>query len=267
LLIGLTTALAGSESPRPHVPAPARSEVKKTTPEATPWKTGQPVSIAVTRGRARFDVPAHGPGSRTLVIVSSLSRASGPFPVRLDARPSDGLREPEVVPQAPHREIRLKPVALLPPPEVEPRLPAAEKTFHLLVRDGDVASASNYLAVPGRLRAVGQRVQVYVDEQDLPLVGVDVLRDLVATFDGRVFPTAATTLGRANDVDRDGRFTVLMSSWLSRLAGGRHAVDGFVRGADFDTTLGTPFSNRCDMMYLSTAMEPGPHLRTVRDRE
>jgi hypothetical protein len=119
------------------------------------------------------------------------------------------------------------------------------------------------LAVHSRLRAVGQRLQVYVDTEDLAAVDDTVLRDLVATFDGCVFPTAASTFGTARDVDSDGRFTVLMSHWLTRLAGGRHAVDGFVRGADFDRALDPPFGNRCDMMYLSTALEPGPHLRTV----
>jgi hypothetical protein len=136
-----------------------------------------------------------------------------------------------------------------------------------MVRDGDVASASNYLAIRGRLRAVGTRVQVYVDDQDLAQVGPEVLQDLVATFDSRVFPLAATTLGQARDVDGDGRFTILLSSWLTRLAGGRHAVDGYVRGADFDTALDPPFGNRCDMMYLSTAVAPGPHLRTVLAHE
>ena len=60
-------------------------------------------------------------------------------------------------------------------------------------------------------------------------VGPDVLRDLVETFDDRVFPAPPGSFGQARDVDGDGRFTVLMSSWLTRLAGGRHAVDGFVR--------------------------------------
>ena len=53
-------------------------------------------------------------------------------------------------------------------------------------------------------------------------------------------PPPRRQFGRARDVDGDGRFTVLMSSWLTRLAGGRHAVDGYVRGADFDATLAAP---------------------------
>ncbi len=89
------------------------------------------------------------------------------------------------------------------------------------------------------------------------------LRDLVATFDEHVFPDAAARFGPAVDVDRDGRFTVLFSSGLARLADGKVSVNGFVRGADLDLRLGAPFGNRCDMMYLSTGLEAGPHLRTV----
>ena len=141
------------------------------------------------------------------------------------------------------------------------------RTFHLLVRDGDAGRASNYLAVEGRLRAVGRHVQVYVDDRDTATVGAEVIRDVVGTFDERIHPTAARTMGLARDADGDGRFTVLLSSWLTRLAGGRHAVDGFVRGADLDLSLNAPFSNRCDMMYLSTTLGTGTHLRTVMAHE
>ena len=277
LLVALATLRAGSESERPNpvpttpaapngatgraIPAPA------IAPPAVHWRADKPVAIAVRLGRAEFDVPTAEPRTRTLVIVSALARGAGPFPLELDARPVHAARPAALAPQIPRRDVRLKPVALAPPPAVERRPPAAERTFHLMVKNGDVASASNYLEVRGQLRAVGQRVQVYVDAQDRGRVSGDVLRDIVATFDGRVFPTAATTFGRARDVDGDGRFTVLMSNWLTRLAGGRHAVDGYVRGADFDATIASPFGNRCDMMYLSTALEPGPHLRTVLAHE
>ena len=106
------------------------------------------------------------------------------------------------------------------------------------------------------------RVQVYIDERDDAIVDEEVVRDVIATFDQHVFPHAYRTIGLARDVDGDGRFTVLLSSWLRRLGGGRHAVDGFVR-ADLDHRLPAPFSNHCDMMYLSSALQAGPHLRTV----
>jgi hypothetical protein len=136
-----------------------------------------------------------------------------------------------------------------------------------MVRDGDVVSASNYLEVHARLRKAGERVQVYVDTRDEAMVGTAVVADIVATFDGAVFPIAANTIGQARDIDGDGRFTVLLSGWLGRLGGGRHAVDGFVRGADFDASLPGPFSNHCDMMFLNSALKSGSHLRTVMAHE
>jgi hypothetical protein len=277
-LVALTTLRAGPVDPAPRA-APGRQsaaaarDVSAAEPAAANlgqtslWQRGSPVAIAVHQGRAEFDVPAVPGGPPTLLIVSALARGPGPFPVRLEARSTAAARPPAVLRPRRHHVVRLKPTALPLPAETHTAPRDAERTFHVMARDGDVASASNYLAVQGRLRAVGKRVQVYVDHDDLTRVGEDVLRDLVATFDSRVYPTAATTFGSARDVDGDGRFTVLMSHWLTRLGGGRHAVDGYVRAADFDTTLAAPFGNHCDMMYLSTALEAGPHLRTILAHE
>jgi len=247
-----------------------------TAAQGSGWDVGRAVPVPVAGGLAEFTVPTPGPGSRTLVIVSALARSAGPFPVRLDARPADPgavsplpSSSPTAPAFSPNRFPRAVPPTPALPPEADPvgGLPPRERTFHLLVLDGDAASASNYRAVAGRLRAVGHRVQVYVDARDAGSVGLDLLQDVVRTFDDRVFPVSARTLGQARDVDGDGRFTVLISGWLTRLAGGRHSVDGFVRGADLDTRLAAPFSNRCDMMYLSPALSPGPHLRTVLAHE
>jgi hypothetical protein len=137
----------------------------------------------------------------------------------------------------------------------------------MMVRDGDVTSAGNYVAVHGVLRAVGKHVQVYVATEDQNDVGSELLNDLVTTFDEQILPVAARSFGLAHDIDRDGRFTVLLSSWLSRLGNGRHAVEGFVRVTDLDPLYSAPFGNRCDMMYLSTGLRPGPHLRTIMAHE
>src|SRR5262249_1998694 len=74
-------------------------------------------------------------------------------------------------------------------------------------------------------------------------------------------------LDAARDVDGDGRFTVLLSSWLDHLGDDRHAVDGFVKVADLDATVPPPFGNRCDMMYLNAALQSGSYLRTVLAHE
>lgn len=250
-LVALVAIPAGSEDTRSSGSLPS------------PWRSGEPLPIAVVDGKARFRTAETYPKRSTLVIVSTLSRKEGPFPVQLAARVASEPQAPKLTADGPRRapDLKFPPLAPIAPPTRKTAKPA--RTFHLLVRDGDVASARNYQAVRATLRAVGERVQVYVDEQDLGRVGDPLVADVVSTFDRRVFPVAAKTYGQVRDVDGDGRFTVLLSSWLSRLASGKHSVDGFVRGADLDLELGAPFSNHCDMMYLNAAMEPGPHLRTV----
>jgi hypothetical protein len=86
---------------------------------------------------------------------------------------------------------------------------------------------------------------------------------LVRTFDEDIQPRAARLLGTPLDVDRDGRFTILLTGWLNRLCDGKVALGGFVRGSDFYRDLRAPFGNRCDMMYLNANLRPGPHLRTL----
>lgn len=233
-------------------------------PSHSIWQVGRPVGIRVENGRAVFRAPTHSNGSQVLVIVSSLSRGSGPFPVTIRVRPTIRPENPRLDSDG-SEPLPLEPLSGKLPPIREPVVsrPPLDRTFHLMVRDGDVASSRNYAAIQGRLRAVGKRVQVYVATEDLEQVDADVLRDLVETFDDRVFPTAAGTFGQALDVDGDGRFTIFLSNWLSRMGQGTQPVDGFVRVADLDQSYPPPFGNRCDMMYLNANLKAGPHLRTV----
>jgi hypothetical protein len=231
------------------------------------WCPGVPVAIAVRGGRATFGVPTLDKGSETLVIVSALARSPGPFPIRMQAVAKDNAGPPDQVRGVVDRRPRLRAYRLEQVQDPPPGVPAANREFHMMVCDGDVAVASNYLAVTGVLRAVGNRVAVYVAIEDVAQVDSGLLKDIVATFDERIFPVAARTTGLASDVDGDGRFTILLSSWLGRLGNGRHAVDGFVRTSDLDPVFTAPFGNRCDMMYLSTRLKPGPHLRTVLAHE
>ena len=69
----------------------------------------------------------------------------------------------------------------------------------------------------------------------------EAVGDIIQTFDDRVFPLISSRFGLAPDVDGDGRFTVLLSSWLAHLGGGRYAVDGFVRVADMDRAFRAPW--------------------------
>ncbi len=234
------------------------------------WKIGDPVAVTVRNGSATIRPPLDDPSAEILVVASSLARSPASFSMRLEARTVDSAAPPDRVDDGPIRAPALAPFGGVPESRTAaeaPKAPPAERSFHMLVRDGDVASASNYLAVKGVLRAVGRRVQVYVAAEDSAGVDVALLRDLVSTFDDHILPTAARSIGLAEDVDGDGRFTIFLSSWLTRLGGGRNAVDGYVRVTDLIRSYSAPFSNHCDMMYLSTALRPGPYLRTVMAHE
>jgi hypothetical protein len=259
LLAQLLLVLVGARAGTPDH-APRRDSER-------PWRTGLPLTVAVHDGQAKLRIPSRGVAAQTLVVVSSLSRLPGPFPICLKAGPASGAVVPEPTEATIPRRPTLPPFR---PDAIRDSLrgqPATNRVFHMMVRDGDVTSPTNYVSVRGVLRAVGQRVAVYVAAEDLDQVEPAVLKDLVSTFDERIFPVALRSVGVADDIDGDGRFTVMLSSWLSRLGSGRHAVDGFVRVTDLDPTFTAPFGNHCDMMFLSTRLKPGPQLRTVLAHE
>lgn len=231
------------------------------------WPIGVPQPIAVQGGTAHFVAPSGSRSARTLVIVSALARRPGAYPIAVRARPAAAPEPPRLEDDGPARPARPGPSLEMPstPPPASP--PPAERTFHLPVRDGDPSSPSNYVAVRARLRAHSPSVQVYLDPADLDRVDEATVRDVVETFDRRILPTARRRIGVADDVDRDGRFAVLLSGWLGHLADGRLSVDGYVRGADFEPAQAPPLGNRADVMYLNAAMRSGPYLRTVMAHE
>ncbi len=231
------------------------------------WAAGMARPIAVREGRATFRVATPGAGSETLVVVSALARSPGPYPIRLVARPARRAEIPVLADDGRRGEVPSQAVA--PPRDdsagsaANPPMPPPIREFHIMVREGDPGSPSNYVPVRGVLRGVGRHVQVYVAGEDVPRVARGALEEAIATFDDRVLPAARDRFGSARDVDGDGRFTILFSSWLDALGGGRHAVDGFVRVADLDAAVPAPFGNRCDMMYLNAGLQAGPYLRTI----
>jgi hypothetical protein len=145
--------------------------------------------------------------------------------------------------------------------------PPPQRTFYLFTREHDFQDPAGYTAVRAELRATGRHCLVYVDGEQHDVVRPAVLDDIVHTFDAEVWPRTRQELGGALDVDRDGRFAVLLTGWLGRLCDGKVALGGFVRGSDFDRDLPAPFGNRCDLLYLNSDLEAGPHLRTLLAHE
>jgi hypothetical protein len=230
------------------------------------WEVGKPAAIAVRDGRSVVRVPTPVPGSEVLVVVSSLARVRGPFPIELRARPARTGERPDLADDGgqgtpPQTLLAKTPAESDDPPASG--IPPLERIFQMMTRDGDPGVSSNYSPIRGVLKGVGQRVQVYVAAEDRERVPACTVQDLVLTFDDRIFPLTSERVGKADDVDGDGRFTILLSSWLDHLGGGKYPVDGFVRVADLDPAFGVPFGNHCDMMYLNPSLSAGPHLRTV----
>lgn len=233
-------------------------------------RDGEPRAAEIRTGRALLRVPSGGREGRTVVIVSALARAPGPFRIGLSARAES--RPPD----QPRAAVPAGPCGAAPEcdrPRPSPRRdppagpPAEQRRFWLLAGARDPADPRAYLPVSGRLRAAGIRVQVYVDERDLERVPDRVLTRIVETIESSIEPRSVPIWGGVEDIDGDGRFTVLVSGWVSRLAEGGLAVDGLVRAADFDPSLGHPYGNSCDMMYLAADLAPGPHLDTVLAHE
>jgi hypothetical protein len=143
-------------------------------------------------------------------------------------------------------------------------IPATSRSFSLHVTDGALDDPAQYVTIHATPVAEGRQVRVYLDDQQsTSSLAPGLARDVVDLFDRDIIPRFRCLLGTYRDVDHDGHFAVLLSPWLSRLQGGRTSVGGFVRGSDFQTCLGRPFSNRCDMMYVNSQTLPGPHLRTL----
>ncbi len=227
------------------------------------WSAGVPAPMKVRNGHVRVSVPTSSPASRILVVVSSLSRIPGVYPVTLSTVAAREAHPAEIDEgrSRPHR-ISL-PQSLEPPPSRPIVPPPRERDFWLPARDGDPAQLGNHVPVHAILQGHADRVAVYVDANDQARVTGETIRDVIATFEDRVFPRALAETGVARDEDGDGRFTILISGWLGHLADGRISVDGFVRGADFQQAQNAPLGNRCDMMYLNASLQAGPHLRTV----
>jgi hypothetical protein len=241
---------------------------------------GKILPLAVHDGRCEFVVPCERADAKYWLIIGSLSTAAQthrvtvrsectdiPLSLPLEACEVDRAWERRIKEQADRlehaRNHRPVPTAYRPV-----AAPPRRRTFHVFVGDGNFEERTSYVAVTGELRGLGRRCQVYVDAEYADLAGLQsTVDDAVAVFDKRIYKEASARFGQALDVDRDGRFTILFTSWLGRLSAGRVSVGGFVRGSDFYRDVQPPFGNRCDLLYLNTELKPGPHLHTILAHE
>ena len=143
-----------------------------------------------------------------------------------------------------------------------------QRTFHLHVTDGPLGDPKQYTPVHARKLDSGELVEVLLDQQQPATPRLKQLAaDIVRSLEREIGPRLAQTLGRCQDVDGNGRFTILLTPWLERLQGGKTKLQGFARNSDFLERSPRPFSNRCDMIYLNATLSPGPHIRSLLAHE
>lgn len=225
-------------------------------------------------------MPEEMASSDVFLIVSALSTGDGSFGARVEVTDSEAgptapdLRTFESIRSLPVERRPSRSASTLVPgvangtePTASKPRPPLRRSFSVLARDGDPTVPSHYDLVDSRLRAVGDRIQVFVDDDDMAKVGDALLRSIVSTFDREIVPTMDARFGSSTDVDRDGRFTVLISSRVGQPFLGNAHVDGYFRSSDLDDVLPRPLSNRADMMYLDAGLTPGPYLETILAHE
>lgn len=227
------------------------------------------LALAVEEGRAEWTIPGGLSSDPYLVVVSCLARGGSSWPIqlRISKDPVNGTSAATPI------ETRLRPISRT--QTTERRAAAREgrtelvpqRSFHVLVGAGNPADPRQYRLVEAELARSGPHVLVYVDKDDRYETNPILIQDLIETFERSVLPTSEQLFGTAEDIDGDGRFTILLTSWLGRLAGGGTDVDGLFRGADLIDSLAAPLSNHCDMIYLNAKLAPGAHSRSILAHE
>jgi hypothetical protein len=226
--------------------------------------------------RCDFVLATAHPDDQFYLVLGSLARQGGPFQVSIQTKTTADrqdlpLVQPEADPawvsrmrQQGARLDRARQQRLQEEVNLTPAAPQRERVFHLFTGQSGLEDSASYTAIRAELRGVGRHCQVYVDRSHSdPAAFQPTVDDAVRAFDNEIYPKSTRWFGRPLDVDRDGRFTILFTGWLTKVQNGKAALGGFVRGSDFYRDLEAPFSNRCDMMYLSTELAPGPYLRTL----
>jgi hypothetical protein len=224
----------------------------------------------VIDGRCECVLPTGQRTEKYALIVGSLSPDTGPFQVAIQTEPTDkpiaiAIDDTETVISQPEPGRRpLPPKSILDAFYSPQAQPPRQRDFSVFLNEDAFQGGAGFASVVGELMAVGRHCQVYLDHDDTALATTQAtVRDIVRTFDDQIYPQARVRLGRVLDVDRDGRFTILLTHRLGQMARGRVSLAGFVRGADFYRDLAGPLSNRSDMMYLNSDLVAGPHLRTI----
>lgn len=229
-----------------------------------PLASGQLYGVPVAGDEALVDLPPADQGRQYLLVVGNAAPDTETRQITI------GVQEVDEVEQAPQFVVRplsssrlASSIPSMPAPQPTP--PQKQRTFWLPVTGGSLENPHTFRQIDSLLMGEGPNVRVYVDRDDaVPASTIDAI---VRRFEATILPTTEHYLGRPADLDGDGVFTIVLTSWLGRLDGGRTSIGGMVRPADYLDHLEPPFSNRADLLYLNANVRPGAHLETLLAHE
>jgi len=233
--------------------------------------------VAVRGGEAEFDLPFASADEQYLLVITNLAADVTPRPVVLRSDPVAVAETSHLtwLPPLLSPERSPTPPAEQPPaafneseetasPDASEAIPGS-RTFWLKVGRQDSQNPAAWREIHTDLLMAGRHVAVYVDRDDR--VPVETAAAIVHSFDEQVLPRLQPWIGKVADVDGDGRLTIVLTSWLSRLDEGRLSLGGMVASADFNPSGEPPMSNRADILYLNANVKPGQHLATLLAHE
>lgn len=266
-----------TESTKHAAPGTRDSTRRPLMKELRPLNWSQPVCVIPTGRHQRIPLPLTE-GSDYLLILNNLETAPHRSQtVHLTAESVAGenaasdcyLHNITALPQAKGLRPQFSNVSTVQQDSQPMPEPAAEeRSFYLFVTDGNLSDKKQYSKIKGRLLRQSQRVAVYLDEQQKPAeLHPGLVEAIIKTLEHQVLNQITQRCGPISDIDRDGRFTILLSPWLSKLQGGKTSINGFVRPSDFRETVAEPFSNHCDMLYLNSSLKPGQELLDLLSHE
>lgn len=242
-----------------------------------PLAPQQQYQVAVRSGEATFDLPFVSADEQYLLVVANLAADVTARPVALTSE-AVAVAEtshltwlpPLVTPERSPAPPAEQPAAAFDESEETASPDASEaipgsRTFWLKVGRQDSQNPAAWREIHTDLLKAGQHVAVYVDRDDR--VPGETGAAIVDAFDQQVLPRLQPWIGKVADVDGDGRLTIVLTSWLSRLDEGRLSLGGMVASADFNPSGEPPMSNRADILYLNANVKPGQHLATLMAHE
>ena len=273
-----------------HLKANRTHSVKITTQkpvvlDSLPVDWSQPVNIIATSENPRFPLSIRNDDEYVL-IINNLERTpqhSRTVHLSAELKPRDQtpagcyFQNTSIVPQTAHTHHRLnispssdyqtrqEPVT---PPDVKLELAESKRDFFLFVTDGDLSDKNKYTRITGRLIQQSPRIAIYLDDQQQTKeLAAGLIDEIIKIMEQQVLDQITQKCGMIRDVDRNGRFTILLSPWLNKLQGGNTSINGFVRPSDFRKSVPEPFSNHCDMLYLNSTLNPGQELLDLLSHE